>query len=240
METKRHYALSLVVEGRLIIGEESGRQRIFEANQLFESAPGYRCWTRIDPDLEYRDLLVHCDPATFEIMRTLDVLPMGELISGQRVGAGARLAFEALGEWLEHRQSCVWSLAVVRLIEFFDAIKRDVDHENVQVERRLILEAARRLESRLEEQLSIEELWEGLPEDYSRLRRSFKRVVGIAPGQYRARWRMSQARRLLISGQSVAEVGQILGYSDAFAFSKQFKRVVGMSPSEARSEALSH
>jgi len=156
METKRHYGLSLVVEGRLIIGEESGRERIFEANQLFESSPGYRCWTRIDPDLDYRDLLVHCDSATFEILRTLDVLPMGELISGQRVGAGARLAYEALGGWLERKQSCVWSQAVVELIGFFEAIKRDVHNENVQVGRQLILDAARRLESRLEEQLSIE------------------------------------------------------------------------------------
>ena len=59
----------------------------------------------------------------------------------------------------------------------------------------------------------------------------FEAVVGEAPGDYLTRWRMVLACQRLRSGSTlVAEVGRTVGYSSEAAFSRAFKRHLGLSP----------
>ncbi len=63
----------------------------------------------------------------------------------------------------------------------------------------------------------------------------FKAVTGLSPTSYMVRLRMSYANNLLASGKlTVQEVADRLGYSDAFVFSKQFKKQYGYSPGKAK------
>ena len=49
---------------------------------------------------------------------------------------------------------------------------------------------------------------------------------------------MARARQLLItSNHTIAEIGSSVGYADAFYFSRQFRVVHGVSPSEFRTRA---
>jgi AraC-like DNA-binding protein len=60
----------------------------------------------------------------------------------------------------------------------------------------------------------------------------FSHYVGVAPMQYLARWRMQlAARRLATPGVSVAQAGAEVGYESEAAFSRAFKRHVGVAPS---------
>ena len=64
----------------------------------------------------------------------------------------------------------------------------------------------------------------------------FKRRVGSAPMDYFTRLRMQRARRLLEgSSLSVKEIAGKLGYDDPFYFSRVFKSVNGVAPSDYRS-----
>lgn len=66
--------------------------------------------------------------------------------------------------------------------------------------------------------------------------RQFKAVFGDAPGQYRTRERLAQARYLLASGeQSVTDVCMAVGFSSLGSFSTLFARRFGQSPSAYRS-----
>ena len=59
----------------------------------------------------------------------------------------------------------------------------------------------------------------------------FRRVVGTAPMDYLARWRMMLAAdRLEHAGDSIATLSQSLGYASESAFSTAFKRIMGCSP----------
>ena len=59
----------------------------------------------------------------------------------------------------------------------------------------------------------------------------FAHYVGITPIQYLARWRMQlAARRLATPGVSIAQAGAEVGYESEAAFSRAFKRYVGMPP----------
>lgn len=63
----------------------------------------------------------------------------------------------------------------------------------------------------------------------------FSALVGEGPLQYLTRWRMRAAARLLSAGRlGVGEVAQHVGYVSEIAFSKAFKRTLGVSPGAYR------
>lgn len=66
----------------------------------------------------------------------------------------------------------------------------------------------------------------------------FTHLVGHAPMQYLTLWRMQIAARLLAdSSMKVAAVGREIGYESEAAFSRAFKRTVGVSPAVSRARA---
>jgi AraC-like DNA-binding protein len=66
----------------------------------------------------------------------------------------------------------------------------------------------------------------------------FSELVGEPAMQYVTRWRMQTALHELGSGDStVAELAGRLGYRSEAAFSRAFKRVVGIAPGAARNWA---
>ena len=71
----------------------------------------------------------------------------------------------------------------------------------------------------------------------SALAESFARVVGMPPMQYLASWRMQvAANRLLDESVKVYSVASEVGYESEAAFSRAFKRVVGVSPKAWREQ----
>ena len=62
----------------------------------------------------------------------------------------------------------------------------------------------------------------------------FATTAGQPPMQYLANWRMQLASRLLVDGAAVATVATHVGYDSEAAFSRSFKRIVGVPPGEWR------
>jgi len=63
----------------------------------------------------------------------------------------------------------------------------------------------------------------------------FRELVGETPMQYLTRWRMHVATTWLREGNAtVAELASRLGYRSEAAFSRAFKRVIGVSPGSLR------
>jgi AraC-like DNA-binding protein len=65
----------------------------------------------------------------------------------------------------------------------------------------------------------------------------FAQFVGQPPMQYLAQWRMQLATRLLAEpgARKMATVAEMIGYESEAAFSRAFKKSVGVSPSAWRS-----
>lgn len=62
-------------------------------------------------------------------------------------------------------------------------------------------------------------------------RRAFKENFGISPSQYVRKIRIDYAKELLvIKRYSISEIANMCGYGDVFQFSKQFKKLAGVSP----------
>lgn len=63
----------------------------------------------------------------------------------------------------------------------------------------------------------------------------FTQFVGHPPMQYLANWRMQlAANHLLMGADSIALIGNRVGYDSEAAFSRAFKKLVGMSPRDWR------
>jgi AraC-like DNA-binding protein len=66
----------------------------------------------------------------------------------------------------------------------------------------------------------------------------FSELVGEPPAKYLARWRVSVAADLMArESLSMGELAERVGYASEDAFSKVFKRVMGVSPGEFRRQA---
>ena len=72
---------------------------------------------------------------------------------------------------------------------------------------------------------------------YATFRKRFAEQVGVAPGTWRIRRRIERAQTLLADpALPIETIARRLGYGDVFAFSAQFKRHAGRSPSAFRRE----
>jgi len=72
----------------------------------------------------------------------------------------------------------------------------------------------------------------------SALAERFTALVGHPPMQYLAQWRLQLAAGLLATGAKVASAAEEVGYDSEAAFSRAFKRVVGVPPSSWRERQL--
>lgn len=71
----------------------------------------------------------------------------------------------------------------------------------------------------------------------SRFAEKFVAVVGETPARYVAQLRMHQARQWIQRDRlRISEVARRLGYESEAAFSRAFKRIMGVAPSQARAE----
>lgn len=77
---------------------------------------------------------------------------------------------------------------------------------------------------------TIEELAELGNMSASNLHYKFKEVTAMAPLQYQKRLRLQEARRLLLDGVNVTETALRVGYQSSTQFSREYKRLFGLSP----------
>ena len=81
---------------------------------------------------------------------------------------------------------------------------------------------------------TIEELAQEVGVSRSVMAERFAELVGLPPMHYLASWRMQIASGLLSGGVNIASVAAETGYGSEAAFSRAFKKVVGMPPSAWR------
>lgn len=69
-----------------------------------------------------------------------------------------------------------------------------------------------------------------------RLAHLFKQGTGVSPIAWRNQRRIAAARRLLLAGQPIADIALQLGFADQSHLTRQFQRIVGVSPQRYRQQ----
>ena len=105
--------------------------------------------------------------------------------------------------------------------------------ENERMEE--IEDVCRRIYEHPNEAFRVDEMAKSFGLSSDHFTRLFKSQKGISPREYVLRARIEAAQDLLrSSNHSIGRIADILGYSDVYFFSRQFKERVGVSPSAFR------
>lgn len=110
--------------------------------------------------------------------------------------------------------------------------RRAIPVERGDGDTRWLTQACAALTSHAGDRVGTKAVLAPLGGSYAWARRRFVALTGTSPAAFRIARRMEAARTLLLDGGlSVSTLAERLGYATPFAFTRQFTRVHGMSPS---------
>ncbi|SET04160.1 AraC-like ligand binding domain-containing protein [Paenibacillus sp. NFR01] len=90
---------------------------------------------------------------------------------------------------------------------------------------------------RLEENLTLDEIANYVQISRQHLNHLFKTSVGFAPVDYYLRLKIQRACQLLdLTSLSIKEVCHALGFKDPYYFSRLFRKIIGLSPTDYRNK----
>jgi AraC-like DNA-binding protein len=87
---------------------------------------------------------------------------------------------------------------------------------------------------------TLDELAQTIGASRSVVASRFVDFVGVPPMQYLAQWRMQIAGNLLAEATTLAAVAEAVGYGSEAAFSRAFKKIVGVAPATWRTARANH
>lgn len=133
----------------------------------------------------------------------------------------------------QNADAVVWLEAALREIEQQSQPGSAAGSEDDRVEK--INTICRRVYENPSAPYRVEKLAQAVslsPDHFTRL---FRKLRGVTPRAFILQARIESAQDLLrSSNHSIGRIAEILGYSDVYFFSRQFKEKVGVSPSEYR------
>ncbi len=101
-----------------------------------------------------------------------------------------------------------------------------------------VMRLAHLIDARWAEQWTVPKLADVVNRSQNHLAAQFRRIMGMTIPRYLLTRRMEMARMLLAGSElPIAQVAKKCGLPDAQHFNKQFRRLVGTSPSQYRAEA---
>jgi AraC-like DNA-binding protein len=129
--------------------------------------------------------------------------------------------------------------------EFISTISRLVER---QIEDRMVTKPAGKEPDRVEvareyirahysENISLSELSSVTDLSPYHLLRTFRRQIGVPPHEFQTQVRIAHARRLLSAGHAISDAAVETGFCDQSHFSRNFKRIVAMTPGRYLSES---
>lgn len=93
--------------------------------------------------------------------------------------------------------------------------------------------AIRYIDAHYPENITVESLAENVGITRKYFYNIFRGLIHVSPREYIINYRMHRACELLRSHKfTVAQTAHAVGYGDGFHFSKMFKKIIGMPPSE--------
>ncbi|HEX8834230.1 MAG TPA: AraC family transcriptional regulator [Abditibacteriaceae bacterium] len=237
--SEHHYGTNLVLRGRGTYTDEEGHEHALLPGCFFQRLPSRPHSTRFDVKSSYAECFVSLDLQTGSRLMQLRLIePI--LVADAGLNQLALDEFLGLLNVLKTSESEIASPTVlIHILNFLNGLYERARHTQDDRSSALVRAACVLLEQNLEQRISMGEIARRLEVSPPTLRRVFRRIMGLSPGEYRIRRRIERARALLMS-YSVKEVAARLGYNDAFTFSAQFKTVMKTSPRDFRKNLTCH
>jgi AraC-like DNA-binding protein len=106
----------------------------------------------------------------------------------------------------------------------------------VESDDNIVGRARRYVHHNFDSNLDLDTITSAVSANKAHLCRAFKRDTGLTVMDYLARVRIDAGKRLLLTSLKVSAIAQLVGYDDPYYFSRVFKKLTGLSPSEFRDQ----
>ncbi|WP_456286434.1 AraC family transcriptional regulator [Microbacterium sp. JZ70] len=152
-----------------------------------------------------------------------------------RAVEGVAGLFDELVGLLERRLSPAHMLAAAGVA--WQLLTRIVADSLLPAEGSPLERAMRFLEARVDGNIQVSELAAMVGMSPSHLSALFRRATGGGPGAFHTSLKMARARNLLdTTALTVTEIARAVGYTDPLYFSRHFRRVHGVNPTQYRAQ----
>jgi AraC family transcriptional regulator len=149
------------------------------------------------------------------------MLLLAELHSGGIMG---RLYVESLTQVL-----------AIHLLRHYSTVTRTITSQNRTLTRTQLQQAIDYIHTYLDRDLSLVELAEVINISPVYFARLFRQTIGTSPHQYVIQQRVERAKEMLLKTDlAIADIALEVGFSSQSHLTRQFKRVTGMTPRQAR------
>lgn len=129
--------------------------------------------------------------------------------------------------------------AVVHLLGYIHSLTKQKIFANENMVEITVNKARVLLRTKIDEDVTMQEIADELQVSYAWFRKMFKRYTGIAPQQYLIQLKIEKAKMLLsFPSKSVKEVAYELNFESYYYFSKLFKEKVGLSPDQYKKKYI--
>ena len=232
-----HYATVLLLDGSGTYRDAEGREHPLRPGDAFQRLPGIPHLLTGKQDGTWRECFIAIGESLFRALAAMGCLNATRpvLHPGLDRALVARLhaLVHTLSRAAQPELPSLLPQALDILIRWHDLDRRQ---DFADPDGQLIQKACSMLCGDPAEEIPLPAIAARLGVDYERFRRVFRLRMGISPGAYRIRLRIQRACGLLTNQSlSIKEAASQLGYPDAFAFSKQFRAIMGCSPTDFRS-----
>ncbi|ABX41920.1 AraC family transcriptional regulator [Lachnoclostridium phytofermentans] len=231
-----YYSCFIVLKGKGEYSDEFGRKYKLSPGKLVQRLPGIRHSIVINTNIQWKEYFISFGSSTYYALLSMGLLDPNFPVLDCVISEDTQNEFDELLSLLKHAENhMLFSISQ----QMQNCILNLLSNTQITTrQKRIISKAKDLLSSNLNVNYSEHDIADILGLGCENFRKTFKKDVGISPMVYRNQQRMYAAKTMLLSELTIAEIGERLGYTDAFTFSKQFKKHCGISPSVFKKENI--
>lgn len=232
----KHYGAVLVLSGKAVQIDEEGNKTDIYPGCLIQRIPEKQQTLYIHPDGSWLEFFICISKSMYDALISMDLLDREQNVLYPGLSGAI---YDECNDFLYLMKNTLPTdinlllPEALKIILMLHGLHKQSGTNCKDME--IINKACMILAKPTSYECSVHELTKDLGMGYEKFRKLFKQQMGTSPGNYIMQKRMDYAKKLLIeNSKSIKEIALELGFSDSYAFSKQFRNVVGLSPSAFR------
>lgn len=232
----QYYGALLLLDGKGLHIDQEGREYPLYPGCFIQRIPGKKHSTIVHPEGRWLEFYLCFGHDLFDILANLRIIDREHDVLYPGLTVALLKTFTDYMENLRDAKEENLPDMLLKAQQIIFAIYRmHREHTGDNEKHQIIQQACQLLGNCQSERKSPVQIAKELGVGYESFRKMFRQHTGLSPGGYAIMKRMEQAKAMLLNnGASIKQVALELGFPDLFTFSRQFKQMVGVSPSEFR------
>lgn len=234
--TWKYYSGMFVLSGEALHIDDKGNETKLYPGCFMQRFPGKQHSLLIKPDGTWLEFFICVGTDLFNALTIMNALNNNQYVLYPGISHAIVDEINKFHYSMKHTpEPDLYMLLPEALRIIFTLYQMHTENMSSSEDREIIRQACQMIDGNHTNRLSAKDVSNFLGIGYEKFRKIFKAGIGISPGNYIIQKRIDFAKTLLVEGtKSIKEIALELGFPDAYTFSKQFKNVSGVSPSDFR------